>query len=53
MLLYPRKQRPGKMQRYANSGMFFQVLDKWKVRAPVATLENVFKISGGLVCMKQ
>src|SRR5258705_2233688 len=53
ILLDPRKQRPGKVQRSANPSMPFNVLDKWKVRALVATFENVFEISDGLVCVNQ
>jgi hypothetical protein len=53
MLLYPRKQRPGKVQGRANSRVLFKVLDKWKIRVLVAALENVFEISGGLVCVDQ
>jgi hypothetical protein len=31
----------------------FKVLDKWKIRVLVAALENVFEISGWLVCVDQ
>jgi len=36
-----------------NSGMFFQLLEEGKIRTLVAALENLFKISDGLVRVKQ
>jgi hypothetical protein len=33
--------------------VLLKVLDKWKIRVLVAALENVFEISGGLVCVNQ
>ena len=41
------------MQCGTNSGMFFQLLEKGKICTLVAALENLLKISDGLVRVKQ